>query len=142
MTERLANEALLCKRCGTEADGGEARCARCGGPVTTARTMRLLGWMLVGIGSFLFLFMGAITYFVAQIMYNADASGARFNGSPEMALYIFLLFGLVMIFGLAAIVSGALQARSARPNRKIMLVIFGLGLLIVIAGAAVTMTKH
>ncbi len=142
MARRLANDARLCKRCSAEAVVGEARCALCAGPVTTARTMRLLGWMLVLIGSFLLLFMGAITYYVARIVYHADASGARFNGSPEMALYIFALFGLVMLFGFSAVVSGALQALSARPNRKIMLVIIGLGVLIVAAGVAVTLTKH
>lgn len=142
MAQRLANDARLCKRCGIEASDGAARCAHCGGPVTTARTMRLLGWALVCIGSFLFLFMGAISYFVAQLIFHAEASGARFNGSPEMALYIFALFGLVMIFGLSALASGALQARSGRPNRKIMFVILGLGVLIVVVGTAVTMKKH
>ncbi len=141
MAQRLANDARLCKRCGAASDDGAARCARCGGPVTTARTMRVLGLALVGVGLFLFIFMGAITYFVAQIIFHADPSGAHFNGSPQTALYIFALFGLVMIFGVAAVVSGALQARSARPNRKIMLVILGLGVLIVVAGALVSM-KH
>lgn len=142
--EKLANDARICKRCGADSTDGAARCARCGGPVATARTMRVLGWMLIGLGSFLFLFMGAITYYVAQLMYHTDTTGtgARFNGTHEQALYIFGLFGLVMLFGVSAIATGAWQAIYARPNRKLMLIILALGVLFVIVGTATRFMNH
>jgi predicted membrane channel-forming protein YqfA (hemolysin III family) len=142
--QRLSNDARICKRCGTETLDQAARCARCGGRVASARTLRVLGWTQVGLGSFLVLFMGTITYYVARIIYqtNAPATGARFTGSPEMALYIFGIFGLVLIFGVACIASGAWQAHYARPNRKLMFIILGLGVLFIVIGTATRFITH
>jgi ribosomal protein L37E len=142
--QRLANDARVCKRCGEEAFDGAARCARCGGRIASARTMRLLGWTLVGLGSFLVLFMGAITYYVALIIHqtNDAGTGARFTGSPEMAFFIFGIFGLVLLFGVAAIAGGAWQARYARANRKLMFIIIGLGVLFVVVGTALRFVNH
>ncbi|MDT7541069.1 MAG: hypothetical protein QOE33_973 [Acidobacteriota bacterium] len=142
--QKLANDARVCKRCGEEAFGEAARCAHCGGRVASARTMRLLGWTQVGLGSFLVLFMGTITYYVARIIYHTGepGTGARFTGGPEMALYIFGLFGLVLIFGVACIASGAWQAHYARQNRKLMFIILGLGVLFIVIGTALRFVEH
>lgn len=100
----------------------------------TGRRVRILGWVLVVTGAFLVVFMGAITYMLAGIVYHSaepDAH-ARFTGSPQMATFIFGLFGLIILIGFASLVSGIWQVRYGRPNRKLMIISPGLGLLLFI----------
>jgi hypothetical protein len=139
-----ANEARVCKRCGYETLDPAARCPRCGRQMMRAKTMRALGWLLVGLGSFLVIFMGAITIYVANIVSHTGEPGATstFTGSAEMAFFMFGLFGLVLIFGVACVASGAWQVRHAKPNRKLMFLVLGLGILFLVIGEAVRFMSH
>ncbi|MFL6229407.1 MAG: hypothetical protein ACJ741_11570 [Pyrinomonadaceae bacterium] len=139
----VARDARVCMRCGRETMDEAKRCASCGGAVVAARTMRRLGWVMVLLGAFLFLFMGAITIYVAQLVFQTRAPGGRaaFEGSPEMEFFMFGLFGFVLFFGVTAMVSGALQVRNGRSNRKLMLFMIGLGLLFIIIGRIVRVMR-
>jgi hypothetical protein len=132
----VARDARVCKRCGIETYDPAKRCASCGGAVIAAKTMRMLGWVLVVIGGFLVVFMGVITIFVAQLVFQTNAPGAhaRFTGSPEMELFMFGIFAFVMLFGLTSVVSGLLQVRNGRANRKLMFLMIGLGVVFIIIG--------
>ncbi|MDT7602771.1 MAG: hypothetical protein QOF61_768 [Acidobacteriota bacterium] len=140
----IPNEARVCRRCGNVATDDAQRCPRCGGTFARAKTMRMLGWMIIGIGAFLAISMSVITFYVAQIMYHTSAPGthAGFTGTPEMAFFIFALFGFIIFFGLASVVSGAWQVRHARPNRKLMFLLIGMGLLFIIIGRVVRFLHH
>jgi phosphate starvation-inducible membrane PsiE len=140
----VSNEARVCKRCGKQTFDVAPRCAHCGGVMTTVKTMRLLGWLLVCLGSFLVLFMGAITIYVAQIVFHTGEPGshAGFTGGADMEVFMFGLFGLVLLFGFTAIASGAWQIRYGKPNRKLMFVILGLGILFIIIGRVVRFMHH
>jgi hypothetical protein len=135
----VARDARVCKRCGTETLDPAKRCASCGGAVVAAKTMRRLGWVLVGLGAFLVLFMGAITIFVAQLVFQTNAPGVHggFTGGPEMEFFMFGIFALVLLFGLTSVVSGLLQVRNGRANRKLMFFMLGLGVLFIVIGRVV-----
>lgn len=140
----VPNDARVCQRCGTETYDTAARCARCGGRVTSAKMMRALGWLLVGLGTFLVVLMGAITIYVANVVYHSNDPGATttFTGGAEMEFFMFGLFGLVLVFGVACVASGAWQARYAKPNRKLMFLVLGLGVLFFVIGRVVRLMNH
>jgi hypothetical protein len=135
----VARDARVCKRCGKETLDPAKRCASCGGAVIAAKTMRMLGWLLAGLGAFLVLFMGAITIYVAQIVYQTNEPGvhAGFTGGADMEFFMFGLFTLVLLFGLTSLVSGLLQVRNGRANRKLMFFMLGLGVLFIVIGRVV-----
>jgi hypothetical protein len=132
----VARDARVCKRCGQETYDPAKRCASCGGAVIAAKTMRMLGWVLVGLGAFLVLFMGAITIFVAQLVSQSSEPGVHggFTGGAEMEFFMFGIFALVILFGLTSLVSGLLQVRNGRSNRKLMFLMLGLGVVFIIIG--------
>jgi len=97
------------------------------------RKFRMLGWVLAGTGIFLVVLMGTITFFVADIVANSGTPGAttRFTGTPAQARGMFILFGVVIVTGLAALVAGIAQIRSGRLNKVLS------GLVVAAAAASV-----
>jgi hypothetical protein len=83
--------------------------------------------------------MGAITIFIAQLVFQTNEPGtpARFTGGVDMEFFMFGLFGLVLLFGLTSVVSGLLQVRNGRANRKLMFFMLGLGVIFLIIGRVV-----
>jgi hypothetical protein len=127
-------------RCGyvTETEG--TVCPKCGGRLRTARSVRLLGWIQLLIGLFLVGLMGTITFNLAPAMLRPGEidHGSKFTGSPEQAQLILGVFGLVIIFGLGAMVSGFWQIWTGRRNKWIAIAMLGLIVLFVIAGGAIS----
>lgn len=101
----------------------------------TAREVRLLGFVQLVLGLFLFGFMGAITLYTAPIMLNpADDAQTSFTGTSAQAKFILILFGLVMAFGAASSLSGLWQLISGRRNKWIAIIALAIcGPLIVLA---------
>ena len=117
-----------CYSCGF---AGEAagKCPNCGGRLRAAKTVRRLGWLQLLIGLFLVGLMGTIAYNLAPALLSpaAPARGSRFTGTPEQALMILGLFGLVITFGLGSIAAGLWQIATGRRNKWIfifMIVLF------------------
>ncbi len=103
-----------------------------------AQGVRRRGWVLISLGLLLVGMMGTITFLVAPTMLSGDASaGARFTGTPEQAILILGLFGIVIVFGLTCIASGLWQIVTGRRNIWIVVLILGLTFLLIVAGAAV-----
>jgi MFS family permease len=102
----------------------------------TARQVRRLGWVQVAMGLIITGMMLAITAFVAPLMLNAgakSATGSRFNGTPEQALLIFGLFGVLILFGMVAMLNGIWQIKFGRRNKWLLVVVLVLtGLLVVL----------
>lgn len=122
-------EPRVCYKCDHEAREAGDRCPRCGAQkLMTARAVRALGGVLVGLGLFLVVFMGAITVIVAGIIINTGDPNAttRFSGGTKEAVLIFSLFGLVIAFGAACTVGGAAQLARGRRSKTAARVVFGL----------------
>jgi hypothetical protein len=131
-------DQLNCSKCNYAASDDVAKCPQCGSWMPKAQGIRLRGWLLIGIGFLLVAMMAAITFMVAPSMLSGSASGgARYTGTPEQAVLILGLFGLVIVFGLTAIASGVWQILTGRRSIWLVVVILGLTFLLIVAGSAV-----
>jgi MFS family permease len=118
----MAAEMSNCYKCGF---AGEAagKCPNCGGRLRSAKLVRRLGWLQLLLGLFLVGMMGTITYHLAPALLSPAAAtgGSRFTGSPEQALMILALFGLVITFGVGSIAGGLWQIFTGRRNKWIFI---------------------
>ena len=90
---------------------------------------RRRGWVALGSGVFLVIFMGAVAIWVDRLLFangllQRDATAAQFTGRINVA------FGLVIVAGILAIINGWMMAHSGRRNNVLVL-----GLLIVFVAA-------
>ncbi len=132
-----------CYRCGLDTRGSEPRCLKCAGQLKTAGQIRVLGWLLVGCGAFLLVFMGWIALALAPTLFpvGRPGNGPRFTGGPEMRLAISAMFALVFAFGAASLWAGINQIRTAKRSRQMLPVMLGLVSLIGVVATAMRWLK-
>lgn len=119
----------LSPKCRKTMEGEVARCPDCGTRMRTPASVRRAGWLLVFLGTFLVLFMGWIAASSARMMLNPGVEvgdGSRFTGSTDQGQMIMGLFAVVIAFGMATAIGGALQIRSGKRNPKVTVAIVGL----------------
>lgn len=116
------NQTLSCPKCDFETAESLAKCPNCGRSLQSTKRVRILGWLLVLLGSGLVIFMGGLGIILGGIIAETGRPGktTRFTGGPEDVLFIFAIFGLVISFGLASMAGGAWQIWYGRPNKKLM----------------------
>lgn len=95
------------------------------------RNWRVRGWVLVPLGLFLVLFMGAIAWHLLPTMLRpgVEIDGSTFTGTPEQAQLFLGIFALVLAFGALCIVNGGYMIATGRRSRAltaVMLVIFAI----------------
>ena len=130
------SKVLSCAKCSFETTESLSRCPNCGGRLQSARKVRILGWMLLVIGAFLVVSMGALGLYLGKIISQTgeSTSTSRFTGGPQDVMLIVAVFGLVISFGIASMAGGVWQIVYGKPNRKLMVAMFlVVGILIVIA---------
>jgi hypothetical protein len=130
-----------CPKCGYIRETAEIKCADCGKPLQKVSTIRILGLVLVVMGTSLLGIMGWLSLWIYGTMSNAGNSGSRFNGSPKDVLFIIFAFGLVISISLAVTVGGFWQIIFGKRNKLIVFAVFGLGMIFAIAGLAVALNK-
>src|SRR5688572_29070134 len=113
---------LSCPKCSFETEETLARCPSCGSCLQSARKVRILGWLLLLIGTGLVLFMSALGIYLGSIMAQSGGPGetTRFTGGPQDVALIVAIFGLVICFGLASMAGGLWQIIYGKPNRLVM----------------------
>ena len=133
------NPILSCHKCDFETTERLAKCPQCGSRLQSAKKVRILGWLLLVIGTGLVIFMGALAVMLAQIIAGSGDPGAttRFTGGPEEVTLIVTVFGLVISFGLASMVGGVWQIWYGKPNKKLMVVMFVVAGLLIVIGKAI-----
>jgi hypothetical protein len=134
---------LSCPKCSFETSEVLAKCPSCGSRLQSAKKVRILGGLLLVIGTFLVLFMSILGIYLGSIISNSSdpTATSRFSGGPQDVMFIAAIFGLVISFGLASIVGGIWQIVYGKPNRKIIVAVFVIaGILFVIARAVKTMS--
>ena len=89
--------------------------------------IRALGGLLVAVGLFLVLFMGAIAVVVTGIVIHSSDPNAtsRFNGGTKELAIIYGIFGLVIVFGATSTVAGAMQLARGRRSKAMVRLIMG-----------------
>ena len=105
--------------CGITVEGALRKCPKCGRAMRGTRNIRIRGWVLLGCGLFLVIFMGAITWtMLPTLLYPERAiEVGSFTGTPEQARSFLNLFLLVILFGLLGTVNALYMIASGRQNR-------------------------
>ena len=104
----------------------------------TPRTVRRLGWVLLVVGLLLVGMMGTIAWRMYPSMSHpgvADAGGTTFTGTAAQAHAALQLFGGVVAFGVASILTGIWQIVTGRRNWLLV------GIAAVIAAAIVVTAR-
>jgi len=129
---------LSCSKCSYASSENVTRCLQCGSWMPRAQGVRRRGYVLICLGFLLVVMMGTITFLTAPTMLSRRASsGAGFTGTPEQALLILGLFGIVIVFGITCIGSGLWQIVTGRRSIWIVVIVLGLTFLLIVAGSAV-----
>ncbi len=128
-----------CFKCGYEGDIAETRCPKCGKPLKTVKQIRILGGILVFLGAFLILFVGAISVFVWSLVNKASTDGHKsFTGTRSDLVLIFGAFAFIILFGVVGLIAGLWQLIFGRRNKILVWVILGLGFIFVIGGILIS----
>ena len=98
---------------------------------STERNWRARGWVLLPLGLFLVLFMGAIAWNLmpAMLFPGVEAGGSTFTGTAQQAQLIVGIFALVIAFGALCVVNGGFMIVTGRRSRAltvVMLLIFAI----------------
>ena len=114
----MTSSICLEPTCGATVEGIVARCPRCGGPMRVRRENQARGWILLGLGLFLVVFMSVIARTIVPQMLRPGelVDGTTFTGTREDANLIFALFGAVILFGLTTAAYGAFMLRTGRQS--------------------------
>jgi hypothetical protein len=117
---------LSCPKCSFETTETLPKCPNCGSRLQSKAKVRILGWVLLVIGTLLVVFMSGLGIYLAQLIARSGEPGqtTRFSGGPEDVAFIVAIFGLVISFGLASMVGGIWQIKYGKPNRKLMVAMF------------------
>ena len=84
--------------------------------------------MLVGLGTFLVVFMAGLSYVVGRIVTKADPeSTTRYTGDATGVVIMFSIFGVILLFGLVGAAAGVSQIRTGRINRRMVAVVVAFG---------------
>jgi magnesium-transporting ATPase (P-type) len=124
----------FCEKCKYETPEMLNKCPQCGRSIRTSKQVRRLGWVLVILGGFLIVFMVGLTVLMLGIMTNPTQSSTHFTGTPEDALFMFGVFGLVAAIGLSSLAGGVWQIWYGKRNKVVGYVVLGLALVFLVIG--------
>ena len=129
-----------CFKCSYEADTAETRCPRCGKAFKSSTNLRVRGGILVFVGAFLILFMGAIASFVGYLVAKGGMPGrvSRFTGTRNDLILIFGVFGFVILFGFVSLANGVWQLIYGRRNQPLTWAMFALVFFLIIGGTMIS----
>ena len=118
-----------CHFCGHPLEETYRVCTECGRPNRTPKQVRTLGWVLVGLGVFLVVFMAGLSLVIGRIIARSGnpEPTTRFTGDASQAAIMFGIFGFIALFGLLGIATGASQIRRGKVNRRMVTVVLVLG---------------
>ena len=115
-------------------------CTQCGRTVRSPRQVRIFGWVLVSLGTFLVVFMAGLSVVVGRIIAGSDPEATtRFSGDATQAAIIFGVFGVIGLFGLAAITAGASSIRHGRTNARLVGAVLAFGVALFVIGQLVVL---
>ena len=124
-------------KCAELVEGRASICPKCGGPMRSAGESPVRGVVLLVIGLFLLGLMGTISLALLPGLTHPGqelADGSRFNGTAEQARMVLILFGLVLVFGLMAVLNGIYMIATRRQSWFFIIATLALAALIVFAG--------
>ena len=122
----------LSPACGYSVEGSLTKCPKCGWAMRSPRNIRIRGWVLLGLGLFLVLFMGAITWNLLPTLLHPGkpADGMTFGGTEQQAEMFLGIFGLVILFGIFSVANGLYMIVRGRQNRLFALLALLIGVVL------------
>jgi multisubunit Na+/H+ antiporter MnhC subunit len=116
----------VCRKstCATLVEGPATTCPKCGGPMRSVGESPIRGIILLVLGLILFIGMGVIFLNTYPTFSNpgVQVDGSRFTGTAEQGRQALMLFGVVIVFGLLAIVNG-IYMLVTRQQSKVFIVL-------------------
>ncbi len=136
MSATLPAQYRFCFKCKWEGESAEKLCPRCRKPTQTRGFIRGTGAVLVALGGFLIVVMGAITLWAVALVQQTGKPGvtARFNGTKDQMIIMFGVFGFVLLFGFVSLTAGLWQLIFGRRNMVLVYAILALGAVFLVGG--------
>lgn len=131
------DETRICYKCDYETNNPLGACPQCGHQLRTTAQVKRLGMLMAALGVALTLFIGGVAFVVAGIIWppsNLNPS-ARFNGGPEILIFMFGIFAVAITFGLTTLLAGIFQIKYGRRNLKMVKVMLTLAFTLVVVGS-------
>lgn len=103
------------------------------------RNFVIRGWVLVVLGLFLVVVMGAITLSIGPAMLDPgiETGGSTFTGTAAEAETFLSLFGLVILFGALSVANGLYMLVARRQSRAFTLITLALAALLYAVASAI-----
>ena len=129
-----------CYACGYETHKLVSHCPRCGAGMQSRRWSRRFGTVLVACGLFITGLMATVIYFTAPTMLRpgVEIEGTRFEGSRAQGVFFLALMGVVLAFGVTAMLYGAWQTKTGRRSRWVVYVLVGVVVLLTLIALALS----
>ena len=139
MNVQIQPEFRQCFNCNYEATTNQTICPRCHkAKFFASGNIRTRGIVLLIVGLFLVVFMGAIGVFVGLMLLGSmknPESARKINNEWLTFVAIYGVFAAVIVFGLNSIVSGIWMIAAGRRNRFLVWVMWALLVALMAAGA-------
>lgn len=140
-----SNEIIsrVCPKCNEIVNTSETVCSTCGRKMMPASRIKMLGWLSLGCGVFLIGLMSWLSFWIYNAITRSGEPGqGTFRGGPEIIGFIIVVFGLVLTFGLFAVISGLWQIIYGKRNKILSLVVIILGIAFIGIGLLTTLAKR
>lgn len=131
-------DVSTCYLCGHATHQFLSHCPRCGATMQSKRWSRRFGGILFACGLFITGLIGAVIFYTLPLMLQPGASvgGTRFSGTASQTVFVLGIFGIVLVFGVSAMLYGLWQMKTGRRSKKVIYFIIGLASLLLLAGLA------
>lgn len=141
----VSNEIIprVCPKCNEIVNTSETVCINCGRKMMPASRIRMLGWLSFGCGVFLVGLMSWLSFWIYNAITRSGEPGqGTFRGGPEVIAFIIVVFGLVLTFGLFAIITGLWQIIYGKRNKVLTFIVMILGIAFIGIGLLTTFAKR
>ncbi|HST36220.1 MAG TPA: hypothetical protein VLK25_06285 [Allosphingosinicella sp.] len=133
----MSHSVCIDPKCAELVDGRASACPKCGGPMRSVGESPIRGIVLLVIGLILLGLMGTISWALLPSLLRPGqelADGSSFTGTAEQARMVLILFGLLLAFGLMAVLNGIYMIVARRQSWLFIIGTLVLAGLIVFAG--------
>ena len=128
-----------CMKCGYLGETNHTLCPKCNRLLQTVTSVRVRGALLIMCGLFLIAFIGYISIWAAGLVFDPVQNGAKFTGTKDQLMVMFVLFGSLIVFGLISLATGLWQLIFGKRNRYLVWIMLGITGVLVIIGVLVKM---
>jgi uncharacterized paraquat-inducible protein A len=127
----IYQEPRFCYKCHFPAAVSDAKCPRCGGPLKTQKSIRILGGVLVFLGGLISAMMVGVMALMLGIFSQTPASKLR--GDEDKMMLALGIVGLTFAVGVAFIAAGVWQIIFGKRNGLIVwIALIMVGVLLVV----------